>query len=54
MQERDNLKIMVQGADLEERFETVLVDLTFPKDEKLARKAHGQAGSGSDYLCTYL
>ena len=53
LQERENLKIMVQGTDVEERFETVLVDLTLPKDEKLARKSHGQAGSGSDYLCTY-
>ena len=30
-----------------------MINLDLPKDEKLARKSHGQAGAGSDFLCTY-
>ena len=36
-----------------ELWERISINLDYPKDEKLARKCHGQAASGSDYLCTY-
>jgi hypothetical protein len=53
LNEKENLKIRVKDEDSESRMETVLVHLDFPKDEKLARKVHGLAAAGSDYLCTY-
>ena len=43
LQHAENLKIQVHANDNETLMETVIVDLVFPKDEKLARKTHGQA-----------
>ena len=53
LQHEKNLKVLVEKSDTENLLETVIVNLDLPKDDKLARKAHGQAGSGSDFLCTY-
>ena len=53
LQDLVNLKILVKNSDSENILETVIVYLELPKDEKLARKSHGQAGAGSDFLCTY-
>ena len=52
LQSMHNLKVFVSGehGDL---WETISINLDLPKDEKLARKSHGQAGAGSDFLCTY-
>ena len=47
------MKVKVNKNDTETLMETVIVELELPKDEKLARNCHGQAGSGSDFLCTY-
>ena len=33
--------------------ELIEIEAVFPKDEKLAHKAHGKAAAGSSYLCTY-
>ena len=52
LQNDHNLNILVSD-DQEEVWEKVMINLDLPKDEKLARKCHGQAGSGSDFLCTY-
>ena len=49
----ENIAIQVDTGNGDRVTETVAVDLTLPKDEKLSRKVYGLAGSGSDYLCTY-
>ena len=51
--ENEVLEIKVKSVDGDERFAKIEVELDFPKDEKLARKSSGLAGSGSEYLCTY-
>jgi hypothetical protein len=51
--ENEVLEIKVKSVDGQEKMEKIVVELDFPKDEKLARKSSGLAGSGSEYLCTY-
>ena len=54
LQELHDLLVLVSKDEQHEMsWVNVSVDLALPKDEKLARKSHGQAGSGSDFLCTY-
>lgn len=53
LQDKEKLMIQVKNMEDESSLETLMVDLTLPKDEKLARKSHGQSGAGSDFLCTY-
>ena len=48
-----SLEVEVKASDGEATTVKFDVDLDFPKDEKLARKHAGLAGSGSDNLCTY-
>ena len=49
----EHLEVEVKGPDGDLKYDKFLVDIDYPKDEKLARKASGLAGSGSDFLCTY-
>ena len=49
----ETLEVEVKGSDGNLRSDKFQVDIDYPKDEKLARKTSGLAGSGSDYLCTY-
>ena len=46
--ENEVLEIKVKSVDGDERFAKIEVEMDFPKDEKLARKSSGLAGSGSE------
>ena len=47
------IEVQVEAHDGTIIQEMCSVEIDHPKDEKLARKLNGLAGSGSDYLCTY-
>ena len=53
LHEDEKLKVCVSKDEESMTMETFSVHLDFPMDEKLARRVHGLAGSGSDHLCTY-
>ena len=53
MEKKELIEIKMRAADGKDVYDKFEVNLDFPKDEKLARKTSGLAGSGSQYLCTY-